>query len=354
MRKVGFSFFGLLLMVHHAFALPASCTTPVKTCVVPGGTRVISGIKVTLPCWQYQEIYTCGTTPVDTCQAYENTCQRGAIDQCLVQIQGYCVKLSRTYECPTKQCDDHTLYCAQHVFCSDGKCVKQTPTQNKDFGGAASELAGAANAAKEAVPQQNNGQSINVFTGQHQECSIALLNYQDCCKDSGWGKNTGLAKCSDSEKKLGSDKEHYLTTYVGSYCAHRTLTVCTSTHKVYCVYTSKLARIIADYGRAQLHKSYGGAEHADCSGFTMEEFQKLNFNLMDFVDPIYIYPNGSHNTSAGVANDQSISGPSANDMANSINKQIQNDINNHSAGPGQVPNLNALANAVRKQVEGQG
>ncbi|WP_192811942.1 conjugal transfer protein TraN, partial [Vibrio harveyi] len=69
--------------------------------------------------------------------------------------------------------------------------------------------------------------------------------FSNCCKDSGWGQALG-AKCSEEEKALRKAKAKGLTLYVGQYCAKKVLGVCTRKKKSYCVYDSKLAKIIQE------------------------------------------------------------------------------------------------------------
>jgi conjugal transfer mating pair stabilization protein TraN len=48
-----------------------------------------------------------------------------------------------------------------------------------------------------------------------------------------------------------------------------------------CCFNSMLARIVNEQGRAQIGKGWGGAQNADCSGFTVTQLQTLNFAAMD-------------------------------------------------------------------------
>jgi conjugal transfer mating pair stabilization protein TraN len=45
-----------------------------------------------------------------------------------------------------------------------------------------------------------------------------------------------------------------------------------------------LARILNEQGRAQLGRSWGGAESPDCSGFTVAQLQSLDFSRMDLTE----------------------------------------------------------------------
>ena len=186
----------ILVFCYTSFSMadgvPAGCGNPVKTCIQPGGTKTFAGVPVTLPCWQYKETYTCGIAPTNTCAPLEKTCKMSGVAKCLAQIEGLCVETEYTYECPTQHCASHSLYCGHDVFCLDGNCVKQTPTANQHFGNDSSELAVTFKAAQGAATQKNNKQAISLFNGHAKECSIAILNYQDCCKDSGWSKDVSL------------------------------------------------------------------------------------------------------------------------------------------------------------------
>ncbi|MBW6087903.1 conjugal transfer protein TraN [Escherichia coli] len=47
---------------------------------------------------------------------------------------------------------------------------------------------------------------VRAFTGQAKFCKKAAAGYSNCCKDSGWGQDIGLAKCSSDEKALAKAK----------------------------------------------------------------------------------------------------------------------------------------------------
>lgn len=334
---------------------PPGCGNPKLTCTKGKGTQVIDGLPVTLNCWAYHEQYTCGTTPEDTCKDYEKTCRIGPVATCTQRLAGQCVKYDYTYECPTQKCTDHSLYCTNNVFCIDGKCTTPKPTQNKDFGQSASELAAVAKAAGDAAAQYKAGQTIRLFSGHKQECSYTVAGINNCCDESGWAH--GILGCTDQQKKLANDYKHYLVTYVGDYCHNRVLGVCITKHKVYCVYDSKMARIIEEYGRDQIGKTYGDPEEASCDGMTLDEFQRLNFNVMDFIDPNYMYPGGAPNHAAGIAGDMSMHSPGQGDWKKAIDDRIKQDIDNNRPSAdvphGAYAKTGALEQAIFKQSEGR-
>ena len=71
-------------------------------------------------------------------------------------------------------------------------------------------------------------------------------------------------------------------TRVGEYCAKRVLGACVLWHEGWCVFESKLARIINEQGRGQLGISFGDPEHPNCQGLTPEMLQQIKFDQVDF------------------------------------------------------------------------
>lgn len=92
------------------------------------------------------------------------------------------------------------MVCGGDVFCLDGECDKAQSGQSNDFAEAVSQLAALAAAGKDVAAL--NGVDVRAFTGQAKFCKKAAAGYSNCCKDSGWGQDIGLAKCSSDEKAL--------------------------------------------------------------------------------------------------------------------------------------------------------
>ncbi|MFA0108264.1 conjugal transfer protein TraN, partial [Vibrio splendidus] len=124
-----------------------------------------------------------------------------------------------------------------------------------------------------------------IFTGQGMQCTDKAFGFADCCKDSGWGASLGLDECNEEEKALGQAKEQGITISLGSYCASSVLGVCTRKKKTYCVFDSKLARIIQEQGsQGQLGISLGTAQSPICGAITPEQLQEIDFEILDFSD----------------------------------------------------------------------
>ncbi|MFZ5572896.1 MAG: conjugal transfer protein TraN [Thermodesulfobacteriota bacterium] len=128
---------------------------------------------------------------------------------------------------------------------------------------------------------------IYIFSGRDRRCRTwgASISFDDCCKSKEY--LWGLLECNDSEKELAGLKGEGLCHYVGQYCSqelHLLLgDVCVEESKSYCCFNSKLARIVQEQGRRQLStlSGWGDPSSPNCRGFTPEEFQVLDFSLID-------------------------------------------------------------------------
>ena len=60
--------------------------------------------------------------------------------------------------------------------------------------------------------------------------------------------------------------------------------MCTETRESYCCFNSRLARHINEQGRGQLGKTWGLPQAPDCSGFTLEQLQSLDFSRMNLAE----------------------------------------------------------------------
>lgn len=91
-----------------------------------------------------------------------------------------------------------------------------------------------------------------------------------------------LVSCEEQEQVLGMKRGQDLCEKVGSYCSKKALGVCYQKRESYCCFNSRLARLIAVGGRAQLGKSFGSPKSPDCGGLRPDELQLVDFSLIDF------------------------------------------------------------------------
>lgn len=146
----------------------------------------------------------------------------------------------------------------------------------------------ALSAAKEASRNYDSNSNL-IFKGYAEQCRDDAGNFSDCCNQTGWGQDWRLAHCSNEEKSLGTHRAKGLTAYVGRYCARYFSWPfnkrCREHKETWCVFNSKLARIIQQQGRkGQLGVGFGEAKYPNCNGLTPAELQRLDFSRLDFHD----------------------------------------------------------------------
>jgi len=253
-------------------AVLPSCSLISNKCIEGGKTKYVAGQSKYLPCWKYQKTYKCNTP--NTCVPNLPTISR----TCKSKLMGVCIEYNATQKIEHKICKENALICGETSFCLEGDCYDETPTQSKDFSKAASMLAAASKAAEDITDPPL------IFTGKNQQCTIKIGGIANCCKDGGWGTDINITSCSSEEKALGAAQEEQLTIQLGSYCAKKILGACIRKKRSYCVFDSKLARIIQEQGRPQIGRGFGSAEYPDCSAITPAEMQKMDFSQIDFKD----------------------------------------------------------------------
>lgn len=93
-----------------------------------------------------------------------------------------------------------------------------------------------------------------------------------------------LMSCDQADQLTAMRKGQNLCVALGSYCSQKFLKICVEKKEGYCCFNSRLARIIQEQGRAQLGKSWGSAQSPECSGFTVAEFESLDFSSIDLTE----------------------------------------------------------------------
>ncbi|MEZ8862548.1 type-F conjugative transfer system mating-pair stabilization protein TraN [Vibrio sp. 10N.247.311.51] len=252
------------------------CRQTGRTCVEGAGTRVLNGVSTYLSCWKYKIDHQCDLT--DSCASLPTDCTTTS-SACSLMQNGVCVEKEFNKSCPEQTCSTTNLICGEVSFCLDGDCYGEMPKHNTEFDESAAALA-ALNAAADDL-----GDPPTMFKGNAMKCTDGLFGFADCCKDGGWGTDIGVTQCDEDEKALGQAKEKKLTIALGSYCANKVFGACTRQKKTYCVYDSKMARIIQEQGnKNQLGSSFGSAKNPICDPLTPEQLQSINFEHIDFSD----------------------------------------------------------------------
>jgi len=278
----------LFLLINKSMAA-ITCSEPKEECVEgQGEIRNIENFPLNPGCWKYKVTYECKEIADNNCQKLRDQGCSQISASCRTKFKDTCVVQNETYNCPSKKCELKEVPCAKNLFCTDGKCAATNPIQATDdeVGRGLSQLS-ALNEVASKVKEQNSRDFV-LFTGKVMECSSYALPglTKDCCCD-----NPGIFKCDAEDEELSVMKKSGRAIEVGKYCNNKdSITkTCFSYHTAYCVFDSKIARIIQNDGRKnQLGIGFGYVNdddkktHVNCRGITKEELAKMKFNLMDF------------------------------------------------------------------------
>lgn len=255
-----------------------ACKLTSTTCSQPGETKFIDGVAVTPPCWEETDTYTCeamgdtgsNCSPPSGCEMTSQVCLDDVPDdQCKAWENIYTCKKETVVESTTNSC--------QTKVCIGDLCVGNDDEGDTDMPDALAALLIAQMAG------QDYEKDLTIFKGTPMRCRKAVLGFRNCCKDSGWGVDLGLTQCSEEEKTLMIRQEAKATHYVGTYCSQKSFFgICTEKAMRYCAFEGTLAKIVHQAGRPQIGKGWGTPKEADCSGFTVEEFQQLDLTNVDF------------------------------------------------------------------------
>ena len=262
--------------------------TPTTACS-DTADKIVEGVRVSKNCWKEvttynirQRVYTenpyCATLRSDGCGFNGSTClttNNPHTDECNFAVQ--------TYLCSRIETTEKPKICNTEIYCPNGICTENIghePSDPSHFATMATYLS----LVQELASDLSSNGAVNVFTGEAEQCSEATLGFANCCQSGGWGTGIGLDSCSASEKILGLSRDASKTRYVGTYCSSNSIFGCLSKKQVYCVYPSKLSRILVEEGRRQIGGGFGSPRSPNCSGFTIAELEAIDFGEADLSD----------------------------------------------------------------------
>ena len=161
--------------------------------------------------------------------------------------------------------------CGSVRYCVGAGCETVPSQSNTGFVNATTRL----NMALELGGDEFDRQDMRFFKGRRRACHIHFGGLANCCKNS--GALVGLANCSASEIELAEERNAGNTHYLGRYCSRKTLFgICIRHSRAWCVFGSKLGRILQQQGRRQL-----GIGWSSCRGFTVAEIEGIDFASLD-------------------------------------------------------------------------
>ncbi len=259
------------------------CKLVKNQCTDEKSTKVINGDPVTRECWKQSFNYVChGDESIGTCKPLQNKGCEQINSVCNEKSTEPCKLFKQTYRCPVTQCSTtNNVVCGDgKEYCLDGNCSDTSYKSSGDFSTAVSALSAAAVSGND-IDQT----TLKIFSGRSEECSKAIVGFSNCCTGKGWGQDMWLKNCTSEERSLHDARNNKLAVDVGEYCSGSKPFPCREHSRVYCVFNSRLAKIIQDQGRrGQLNMSFGSAKHPNCEGITSNQLQGIDFNKINFAD----------------------------------------------------------------------
>lgn len=260
----------------------ATCSQQSEVCTAPNETRVINGLSVTRPCWEWERTFQCqGVAPANDCSALEARAEcTFDHDECLsTDANGLCNVYDRWFKCtttPSGPPPPPAYVCAGDLYCIDGECTSVSREASTEF--------------KDAMVAMNvmgelrdgfNPNELKIFSGENLKCTKKIFGLSNCCSGKGVPLLTPWL-CNSQDRDVDKKDDAGLCHYVGTYCSDKILGVCVTRKQSYCCYGSKLVRILNEQGKAQLGMQWGTPKTPDCEGFLIAQFQQLDLSRMDF------------------------------------------------------------------------
>ena len=168
--------------------------------------------------------------------------------------------------------------CGGVTYCVGAGCETVPSEANAGFLDAATKL----NMVMELGGEEFDRAELRFFTGERRACRIRWGGLANCCRNS--GLLVGLAGCTEAERRLATERHAGNTHYLGTRCARRVFGVCLRRERVWCVFGSKLGRILHEQARPALGIGWGS-----CRGFTVAEVERIDFaslDLSEFADDL--------------------------------------------------------------------
>ena len=159
----------------------ADCVYLRTECIEVGGTRIIDGVSVTLPCWRERHIYTCKEDSDNNCGPLRDQGCSLVKPTCRARPDGLCAVQDEIFSCPVERCDEAgSISCAKNLFCVGTSCTTTTPKKNNN----------AADDKKAAAKQKSESDNGHYFyVGLSAAPDVSFIHLQ---KTSTLGTGAGL------------------------------------------------------------------------------------------------------------------------------------------------------------------
>ena len=260
-----------------------ACNLTSTSCPAGPTIEFINGVATPLECGETVEDYTCISSFYDSdCDVFtDGSCELLGSDCIFLAPDGACRTFEDTYECGSDTNGDFGASCEAVTVCIGDVCQTVETDTNEDF------AVSIANVAMVNDMVENNDvtdeswlnyffvneDDLSLFNGDVKQCGRAIFGSVNCCKDTGWALGS-LAMCNTQEIELYAAMEAGRTVYMNTYCS-ASFIVCTVKKRRYCVYGSKLARIISTEVFRVNDWEF------ECRGLTYDELQSVDFADLD-------------------------------------------------------------------------
>jgi len=264
----------------------AQCSFVGRTC--PAGEEVIfhEGNAIPLDCAQYVDEYTCTSdTYASDCDVFTDaSCSLIDANCILTNDDGTCLNWSDTYECGAEVEGSFDTECDAVTVCVGDVCQSIENESNDSFAESIAHVSMVNDMVKNNdVTDQSwfmyffsNEDDLKLFNGEIKQCGRAIFGSVNCCKDTGWALGS-LAQCNTQEIELYAAMEAGRTVFINEYCS-ASFIICTVKKRRYCVYGSKLARVVS----TEVFR-VNGWEY-ECRALTYAELQSVDFSQLDLSD----------------------------------------------------------------------
>lgn len=146
-----------------------------------------------------------------------------------------------------------------------------------------------------------------IFVGKVLKCRKYPYGYANCCKNGGWGTEYTPKECSKQEEELGYAKERDVVIKVGEI--EKDWRGKKKIKKIYCVFDTKLAKIMQEQGRRnQLGIGFGSAKHPNCLGISTNQLAALNLDAIDLSPVINDVMQGRENKDTSLVKQKLLQG----------------------------------------------
>lgn len=147
---------------------------------------------------------------------------------------------------------------------------------------------------------------LALFSGKPYTCSKSIaedLLYDCCFSMGGVARAMKLAHCTAEELGLADMRERGLCHYVGSHSEKFVGLWKSRDIHTFCCFPSKLARLLQEQGRVQLHLDWGESKSPNCRGLYHGEITGINFSELDLSELYEAPPTGLSSASQSKLDD---------------------------------------------------